>query len=242
MDLYCETIGMDQSNDNDHDTTQNDEDINTTLTKPHSSYYKEMSKNAYTDNRCPRSYKATFSERPQHKQDRRREHNNSRYRNDSSENRNRRDDIKNKHHHKQDRQHRHTKSQSYEYEFDRDIKKEPEELSTGHSSKSYEDRSRELSTDKYRNDYKYEDRPRLHNNEEYFGRKDYDSERSERTSRPTNRCKDHHRGSDYYKYYERKRKHNNDRPKEDFYIRYKDIKREKSAECETDNSIKRKKY
>lgn len=251
MDLYCEALGADPShelpencvNDNNHDTTRHQEDTNTTSTKNNSSYRKETPKNtkhAYTDNRYTRNCKDSFSERLKHKhQDSRREHDVNRYRNDSFEDKKRRDDVKHKRHHKYDRdEHRQSKPESYEYKLDREIKKEPEEYSTGHSSKSYEDRRCEQSASKYRNDSKYKDRQRPNYKEYYLSSRDYDSERSEQNSKPKGR----HRRTENRRHHERKRKHNNDRAKEDFYIRYDDIKREKSDDSAIDDSGKRQKY
>lgn len=255
MELYCEALDVNQSynvpenyvNYDNHDTTKYQGDTNTTLTKNNSSYRKETSKSTkhvYVDNRYTRNSKDIFSERPNHKhQDSRREHYDNRYRNDSFEDRKRHDDIKHKRHHKQDRDdHRQSKPESYEYKLDREIKKEPEEYSTGHSSKSYQGKSCEQSKSKYRNDSKHKDRQRLHYKEYYFSSRDYDNERSEPNSNPTNRCKDRRRKSENCKHHERKRKHNNDRAKDDFSIRCDDIKREKSDDSATEDNVKRKKY
>lgn len=254
MDLYCEALGVDQNkllencvNDNCHDTTLNQENINTTLTKNNSTYNKEMSKStkhAYTDKGYTRKSKETLSERPKHKhQDSRRQQYDSRYRSDIFEDRQRRDDITHKRHHKRDRdEHKKSKSKSCEYKLDREIKQEPEDYAVGHSSKIYEDRSCEQSISKYRNDSKYEDRQSFHNKEYYFCSRDYDSERSERYSKPTNRSKDRYRKSEHYKYHERKRKHNNGRAQEDFSTGDDGIKREKPDCGAAQDYFKRKKY
>lgn len=254
MDLYCEALGVDQTYevlenvyDNNHDTTQNQEHMNKIPTKNNSMYHKEMSKNtkySYTDNRYTRNYKESLSERPKHKfQDNRREHYNGRYRNDSSEDSKRRNDIKHRRHHKQERdERRQPKLETYEYKLDREIKREPEEYSAGHSSKSYEERSCEQSTSKYRNDDKYKDRQRLYNKEYYFCSSDYDSERRERNSKHSSRYKERHGKWDRYEHHERKPKNNDHRAKEDFYIGDKDMKRERSDDSATEDNIKRKKY
>lgn len=254
MDLYCEALGVDQQDnltencvmDNNHADAQIQEDVNTILNKNNSRYHREMSKNtkhAYSDDKYTRH--TNISERAKHRhQDRRKKHCDNRYSNYGFEERKRHDDFKHKRHNKQDRDgYRHSKTESSPYRLDREIKKEPDDYSLGHSSKSYEDRSREQSTSKYQNDNRNKDSQRFHNKEHYSKSRDYDSDRSERSSKCTNRYKDsdRHRRSDDYNNQVRKRKHNNDRPIEDAYIQYYDIKREKSEENAYEDNRKRKK-